>query len=79
MTPAEYVDGVIATDQRDLTVASGAASDILVANGIDPSNVEHRRLVAIGVILGSSVTATDEDVTVDGFVRALCYGMEPAA
>jgi hypothetical protein len=82
MTPAEYVDQIIATETgRDLISSSGAASDILTANGVDPLNTEHRRLIAIGAVIGAGIVTTNgvDGYAMDGFVRSLAYGMEPAS
>ena len=79
MTPAEYVDHIIATETgRDLMASHSAASDILAANGIDPLNAQARRLIAIGAVIGSTFNDPNGLVT-DGFVRSLTYGMEAPA
>lgn len=79
MTPAEYVDGVIATERgRDLMASHSAASDILAVNGIDPLDANARRLVAIGAVIGSTFNDPN-GLVLDGFVRSLTYGMEASA
>ena len=71
MTAAELVDDITALP-GDMSAMHALASEVMVMNGLDPLNAEHRRVLAIGALVGTDLST----LATTGLVRGLTYGME---